>query len=183
VICVPGSVVFYQQNTSARKYIVEKWTSQCDVANMFKWAPSRKLKRSKLIQCFPLVILWVVLWVVISLFEYQTGGQNLLTWLRSTSEYTQMRRVTNRNYSHYLRDLVWRSILRDWPARPVRLEPWMINRESDFFSNSERSKIVKFELVPEPSPLFDWKRCLKTCGVSDHWPGSPTFSELNLFIF
>ena len=168
---MPGSVVFYQQNTSARKYIVEKWTSQCDVANMFKWAPSRKLKRSKLIQCFPFVILWVVLWVVISLFEYQTGGQNLLTWLRSTSEYTQMRRVTNRNYSHYLRDLVWRSILRDWPARPVRLEPWMINRESDFFSNLERSKIVKFELVPEPSPLFDWKGCLKTCGVSDHWPG------------
>ena len=45
--------------------------------------------------------------------------------------------VTRNNYSHFVRDLIWRSVIRDWGGegdyeqantnrRPVRLEQWMI---------------------------------------------------------
>lgn len=49
--------------------------------------------------------------------------------LVGSAQYRQMRKVTRSNYSHFLRDLVFRCVARDWPQRrAVRLERWMLDR-------------------------------------------------------
>mmetsp|Transcript_21614 Transcript_21614/g.53593 ORF Transcript_21614/g.53593 Transcript_21614/m.53593 type:complete len:376 (-) Transcript_21614:80-1207(-) len=92
-------------------------------------------------------------------------GQQPFSWLQASAEYKQMRKVTRNNYSHFVRDLVFRSIVRDWPARPVRLEQWMVAKEPAFFRTLERAGNVTFEIVREPSALFEWKKCLDVCGA------------------
>ena len=88
-----------------------------------------------------------------------------LCWLNSTRDYAYMRRVTNNNYSHFLRDIIWRSVLRDWPTRPVRLERWITDRDPTFFMALEQGSQLQFELAPEPSKLFEWDSCTDICGV------------------
>ena len=93
------------------------------------------------------------------------GGHGVLCWLNSTRDYAYMRRVTHNNYSHFLRDVIWRSVLRDWPTRPVRLERWITDRDPTFFSALEQGGQLQFELAPEPSKLFEWDSCTDICGV------------------
>ena len=93
------------------------------------------------------------------------GGHGVVCWLNSTREYAYMRRVTQNNYSHFLRDVIWRSVLRDWPTRPVRLERWITDRDPTFFSALEQGGQLQFELAPEPSKLFEWDSCTDICGV------------------
>ena len=94
-----------------------------------------------------------------------SGGHGVLCWLNSTPDYAYMRRVTNNNYSHFLRDIIWRSVLRDWPTRPVRLERWITDRDPTFFFALEQGGQLQFELAPEPSKLFEWDSCTDICGV------------------
>ena len=93
------------------------------------------------------------------------GGFTNLWWFCGSEEYKQMRRVTRSNYAHFVRDLIWRSIVRDWPDRPVRLERWMMEREPEFFNQLESVGALKFEVVSEGSKLFEWSTCLEVCGV------------------
>ena len=92
--------------------------------------------------------------LVLGLLSFSVGHE-VLCWLYSSRGYAYMRRVTNRNYSHSWRDVIWRSILRDWPSRPVRLERWIIDRDLKL-SLSRSSTVFLFELAPEPSKLFGW---------------------------
>ena len=94
-----------------------------------------------------------------------SGGHGALCWLNSTRDYAYMRRVTNNNYSHFLRDIIWRSVLRDWPTRPVRLERWITDRDPTFFMALEQGSQLQFELAPEPSKLFEWDSCTDICGA------------------
>ena len=93
-------------------------------------------------------------------------GQGATTYWVSTPAYREMRKMTRNNYSHFLRDLVWRSVLRDWPHRPVRLERWMMDREPGFFRRVTRETNVTFDIVPNPNTeLFEWDACLRVCGA------------------
>ena len=83
-----------------------------------------------------------------------SGGHGALCWLNSTRDYAYMRRVTKNNYSHFLRDVIWRSVLRDWPTRPVRLERWITDRDPTFFLRS--NKVASFSL----SWLLNLQSCL-----------------------
>ena len=70
--------------------------------------------------------------------------------LVGSAQYRQMRKVTRSNYSHFLRDLVFRCVARDWPQRrAVRLERWMLDREPAFFERLERRLGMAFEVVPD----------------------------------
>ena len=70
--------------------------------------------------------------------------------LVGSAQYRQMRKVTRSNYSHFLRDLVFRCVARDWPRRrAVRLERWMLDREPAFFERLERRLGMAFEVVPD----------------------------------
>ena len=70
--------------------------------------------------------------------------------LVGSAQYRQLRKVTRSNYSHFLRDLVFRCVARDWPQRrAVRLERWMLDREPAFFERLERRLGMAFEVVPD----------------------------------
>jgi len=93
------------------------------------------------------------------------GGFTNLWWFCGSEEYKQMRRVTRSNYAHFVRDLIWRSIVRDWPDRPVRLERWMMEREPEFFNQLESVGALKFEVVSEGSSCSSGARVSKFVGV------------------
>ena len=75
-----------------------------------------------------------------------------------------MRRVTRSNYAHFVRDLIWRSIVRDWPDRPVRLERWMMEQEPEFFNQLENIGALKFEVVPKVQSCSSGARVSKVVG-------------------
>lgn len=108
------------------------------------------------------------------------GSFTNLWWFCGSEEYKQMRRVTRSNYAHFVRDLIWRSIVRDWPDRPVRLERWMMEREPEFFNQLESVGALKFEVVSEGSKLFEWSTCLEVCGSFFQEKCSSSVNVVNL---
>jgi len=104
------------------------------------------------------------------------GQVNPLMLVQTSSDYRQMLYVTRNNYSHFVRDLIWRSVIRDWGGegdyeqantnrRPVRLEQWMIDKEPEYFKRLERAG-MQFEIVRAPNnELFSWNKLLHSvCG-------------------
>ena len=97
------------------------------------------------------------------------GQVNPLLLAQTSSDYRQMLYVTRNNYSHFVRDLIWRSVVRDWgdfkERRPVRLEQWMIDKEPEYFKRLERAG-MQFEVVRAPNnELFSWSKLLHSvCG-------------------
>jgi len=99
------------------------------------------------------------------------GQVNPLMLVQTSSDYRQMLYVTRNNYSHFVRDLIWRSVIRDWGGdyeymkRPVRLEQWMIDKEPEYFMRLEQAG-MQFKVVKAPNnELFSWNKLLRSvCG-------------------
>ncbi|EOD16929.1 hypothetical protein EMIHUDRAFT_244681 [Emiliania huxleyi CCMP1516] len=99
---------------------------------------------------------------------------NPLQWSSSSQRFEMCLAVWD-NHAHFVRDILWRSFRRDWPA-PARLEPWMatFHGAGPLLSALEAAGAAH-ELVQPPSPLFEWKTLVGD-GVVTVCPPSPEFS-------
>lgn len=103
---------------------------------------------------------------------------NPLQWSSSSQRFEMCLAVWD-NHAHFVRDILWRSFRRDWPA-PARLEPWMatFHGAGPLLSALEAAGAAH-ELVQPPSPLFEWKTLVGD-GVVTVCPPSPEFSFYSL---
>lgn len=111
-------------------------------------------------------ILFLLKTAVLLIISFRAIGHiNPIFILRTNPEYRQMLILTRNNYAHFLRDVVYRSFVRDFP-NAIKIERWMYEREPEYFRTIERADDrVKFEFVEQPNKrLFAWDEILRVCG-------------------